>query len=229
MKPFSPRAFAFLGFLVLCFVAFRLGSDYPLTLGNLKSHIDTLRSFYRANPIQTYAYFTAIFTMITALSVPGLAIVGLAGGALFGFWGGFIVPSFGATLGATLAFLSSRYFLRDGVQKKFQPQLKKINAGFKKEGRYYLFSLRLVPIIPFFMTNILMGLTSISTRDFSAITWAGMLPGIAVTVNAGIQLQNIQSPLDIVTPQLLGSFALIALLPLLTKKALAHFSSKKTS
>ena len=144
-------------------------------------------------------------------------MVTLLGAALFGFWTSLLLVSFASTIGATLAFLSSRFLLRDWVQSKFGDKLKAINQGVERDGAFYLFSLRLIPVFPFFLINLLMGLTPISTIRFYLISQLGMLPGTAVYLNAGTQLAQIDSLSGIVSPSVLASFALLGLFPVVTK------------
>jgi uncharacterized membrane protein YdjX (TVP38/TMEM64 family) len=161
-------------------------------------------------------YFLA-YVAITAFSIPGAAVVTLLGAALFGFWFSLLLVSFASTVGATLAFLSSRYLLRDWVQSRFGEKLVAINQGVKKDGAFYLFSLRLIPVFPFFLINLLMGLTPMSIARFYLTSQIGMLPGTAVYLNAGTQLATIDSLSGIVSPTVLASFALLGLFPILVK------------
>ncbi|RME16976.1 MAG: TVP38/TMEM64 family protein [Bdellovibrio sp.] len=187
--------------------------------------------FYQEKPAFVLAVYFIIYVISTALSLPGATILTLAGGALFGFTTGLILVSFASTIGATLAFLTSRFLLHDIVQKKFGLYLKAINEGIKKEGAFYLFSLRLIPIFPFFVINLAMGLTPMKTRTFYWVSQLGMLAGTAVYVNAGTQLGKLAQQPDplkgILSPQLLLSFALLGLFPLLAKKII--YFLKKSS
>ena len=151
----------------------------------------------------------------------------LAGGGLFGLMTGTVAVSFSSTIGATLACIVARYLLRDWVQKKFGDKLVKINQGMAKEGGFYLFSLRLVPLFPFFVINLVMGLTSIRLITYYWVSQLGMLPATIVFVNAGKELAKIDSLAGILSPSLIISFALLGLLPILTKKLLALFASKR--
>ncbi|MGU3843432.1 TVP38/TMEM64 family protein, partial [Vibrio diabolicus] len=154
---------------------------------------------------------------ITAFSIPGAAVVTLLGAALFGFWTSLLLVYFASTMGAPLAFLSSRYLLRDWVQNKFGNKLIAINQGVEKDGAFYLFSLRLIPVFPFFLINLLMGLTPMSVGRFYLTSQVGMLPGTAVYLNAGTQLATIESLSGIISPAVLASFALLGLFPIITK------------
>ena len=188
-----------------------------LSFENLKAHQAALAQFYSDQPWVVVAIFITIYILITAISLPGATILTLGGGAIFGFWPGLVLVSIASTVGATLAFLVSRFFLQDFVQNKFGDKLKKINEGVKKEGALYLFTLRLVPLFPFFLINLTMGLTPIRTLTYFFVSQIGMLPGTAVYVNAGTQLAQISSLKDILSMSLILSFVLIGILPLLLK------------
>jgi pyruvate/2-oxoglutarate dehydrogenase complex dihydrolipoamide dehydrogenase (E3) component/uncharacterized membrane protein YdjX (TVP38/TMEM64 family) len=168
-----------------------------------------------------------IYIAVTALSLPGAVIMTLAGGALFGLWTGLLLVSFASSIGATLAFLASRFLLRDWVQDRFGNRLAAINAGMAKDGAFYLFTLRLVPVFPFFIINLVMGLTPIKTRTFYWVSQVGMLAGTAVYVNAGTQLAQLEGLSGILSPGLLGSFVLLGIFPLLAKKLVAVVQARK--
>jgi len=163
--------------------------------------------------------------MITAFSIPGAAVVTLLGAALFGFWNSLLLVSFASAIGATLAFLSSRYLLRDWIQTKFGDKLATINKGVEKDGAFYLFSLRLIPVFPFFLINLLMGLTPMSVSRYYITSQIGMLPGTAVFLNAGTQLAEIDSLSGIVSPSVLLSFALLGVFPIIAKWLMNKFRS----
>ena len=167
-----------------------------------------------------------IYILITALSLPGAAVMTLAGGALLGFWLGTLAASLASTIGATLACFVSRYVLRDWVQGKFGDKLAAINRGIEKEGKFYLFTLRLIPIFPFFVINLVMGLTTISLVTFYWVSQLGMLPGTMVYVNAGKELARIDSLSGILSPGLIFSFVLLGLFPLVVKKLMGWYKSK---
>ena len=171
--------------------------------------------------------FFAAYVVITALSLPGAGIMTLAAGGLFGLAWGFVIVSFASTIGATLAFLVSRYLLRDSVQKRFGDRLGPLNKGIEREGAFYLFTLRLVPIFPFFLINILMGLTPIKTFTYYWVSQLGMLAGTVVFVNAGTQLAKIEGISGILSPCLLFSFALLGVFPLLAKKMTEWLKKRK--
>ena len=168
-----------------------------------------------------------IYVAVTALSVPGAAVMTLAGGALFGFWYALLLVSFASSIGATLAFLVSRLLLRDWVQGKFGRQLRAFNAGFAKDGAFYLFSLRLVPIFPFFVINLLMGLLPIRTWRYYWVSQLGMFPATAAYVNAGTRLGELDSAAGIISPALLLSFVLLAVFPLLAKWLLGYIQARR--
>lgn len=191
--------------------AFDLGQY--LTLEALKAQQAVITGFYQDNPWLVAALFFLAYVALTALSVPGAAIMTLAAGAIFGVVAGTVLVSFASTIGATLAFLTSRYLLRDSVQARFGDRLKGVNEGIARDGAFYLFSLRLVPVFPFFAVNLLMGLTPIRTWTYFWVSQLGMLLGTLVYVNAGTQLAQIGSMADIASPGLIASFAALGLLP----------------
>ena len=213
--------------LIAAFFIFDLGQY--LSLDYLKSKHQSLLDFYAENRLLTILGFFATYVGVAALSLPGAAILTLAGGAIFGFFTGLVVVSFASTLGATLAFLFSRFMFRDTVQNKFGSHLQTINKGVEEEGAFYLFTLRLIPVVPFFIVNLLMGLTKIKTLVYALVSQLGMLPGTAVFVNAGNQLAQIDSPKDILSPQLLFAFALLGIFPIVAKKLLEFFKTRRST
>jgi pyruvate/2-oxoglutarate dehydrogenase complex dihydrolipoamide dehydrogenase (E3) component/uncharacterized membrane protein YdjX (TVP38/TMEM64 family) len=198
-----------------------------LTFDQLKASRDALVGAYEARPLATVAGFFALYVLATALSIPGALVLTLAGGAMFGLGLGLLVVSFASTLGATLAFLAARYLLRDSVQARFGKQLAPINEGVSKDGTFYLLTLRLVPVFPFFLVNLLMGLTPMGVWRYAIVSQIGMLAGTAVYVNAGTQIAAIESARDIVSPALLGSFVLLGLFPLLAKALVGWLQRRK--
>ncbi|HUH37628.1 MAG TPA: FAD-dependent oxidoreductase [Spongiibacteraceae bacterium] len=178
-------------------------------------------------PLLTGAVFFLAYVAVAALSLPGAAIMTLAAGALFGLVGGTLLVSFASSIGATLALLIARYLLRDTVQRRFGARLKAIDRGMARDGAFYLFALRLVPLFPFFLVNLLMGLTAIPVRTFYWVSQLGMLAGTLVYVNAGTQLASIERASDILSPGLLGSFALLGLFPLLARRLLAVLQRRR--
>jgi pyruvate/2-oxoglutarate dehydrogenase complex dihydrolipoamide dehydrogenase (E3) component/uncharacterized membrane protein YdjX (TVP38/TMEM64 family) len=207
------------------FYYFNLGQY--LTLEYLKGQQAEFSVFYKENTLLTIAVYSVIYIVSTALSLPGAALLTLLGGALFGLVTGTIIVSFASTIGATLAFTISRLLLRDWVQKKFGGYLKSFNEGIKKDGGFYLFTLRLIPAFPFFVINLVMGLTPMKTLQFFLVSQAGMLAGTAVYVNAGTQLAQIESLKGILSPELIFSFILLGIFPLVTKKLLGIYKGRK--
>ena len=218
---------------VVFIIVLALGAWFYLDLGQylqfeiLQQRIGDLRGWYTSNPLLAGVIYFAVYIAVTALSVPGAAIMTLAGGALFGFWYALLLVSFASSIGATLAFLVSRVLLRDWVQDKFARQLRAVNAGFERDGAFYLFSLRLVPLFPFFAINLLMGLLPIATRRYYWVSQLGMLPATAVYVNAGTQLGQLQSAAGIISAPLLGSFVLLAVFPFLARGLLGYMQSRR--
>ncbi len=211
--------------LVALFVHFNLGQYLSLTY--LKSSQAQFQGYYQANPVQTIAVYMLVYIVATALSLPGATILTLAGGALFGVVTGTILVSFASTIGATLAFLASRFLLRDWVNAKFGSKLGAINEGVAKDGAFYLFMMRLVPAFPFFLINLLMGITKIPALTFFWVSQLGMLAGTAVYVNAGTQLAQIDSLRGILSPGLLGSFILLGVFPLIARKIVQSIQERK--
>ncbi|HHF2853418.1 TPA: TVP38/TMEM64 family protein [Vibrio diabolicus] len=207
-----------LGLILVAIIIF-LGVNFSqyLTLENAKAQQEALTTYIDQNFVFSAAIYFFAYIAITAFSIPGAAVVTLLGAALFGFWTSLLLVSFASTMGATLAFLSSRYLLRDWVQNKFGNKLIAINQGVEKDGAFYLFSLRLIPVFPFFLINLLMGLTPMSVGRFYLASQVGMLPGTAVYLNAGTQLATIESLSGIISPAVLASFALLGLFPIITK------------
>ncbi len=205
--------------LILVAVIVGLATQFGqyLTLENAKSQQVLLGEYIENNFLLASLIYFIAYIVVTAFSIPGAAVVTLLGAALFGFFTSLILVSFASSIGATLAFLSSRFLLRDWVQSKFGSKLDTINQGIKKDGSFYLFSLRLIPVFPFFLINLLMGLTPISTIRFYLVSQIGMLPGTMVYLNAGTQLANIDSLSGIVSPGVLASFVLLGLFPVITK------------
>ena len=216
-----------LGLLVLVALFFALDLGRFLSLDAIKQRQADLAALYDTRPALVIAAFFAVYVAVTALSLPGAVILTLAGGAIFGLLVGTVVVSFASSLGATLAFLASRYVLRDGVKARFGARLADIDRGIAREGGFYLFTLRLVPLFPFFVINLLMGLTAMKARTFYAVSQLGMLAGTIVYVNAGTQLAKIDSLQGILSPALLGSFVLLGLFPLVAKKIVDAVKSRQ--
>lgn len=199
-----------------------------LTLDYLKASQARFAEMYQANPVLVIGVYMAIYILVTALSLPGAAILTLAGGALFGLFTGLIVVSFASSIGATLACFVARFILRDWVQERFGDKLSTINEGVEKEGAFYLFTLRLIPVFPFFVINLVMGLTKMKLFTFYWVSQLGMLAGTAVFVNAGKELAKIDSLSGILSPGLIGSFVILGVFPLLVKKILAFVRNRRT-
>ena len=206
--------------MVLIFLLF-FDVHHYITLEYLKSSKDKLNVYYQDNPLLVLGTYFVIYLASTAFSLPGAAVLSLAGGALFGLTAGTLLVSFASTIGATLAMLISRVLLRDWVQNRFAAQIETINSGILKEGAFYLFTMRLLPAVPFFAINLVMGLTPLRTVTFFWISQLGMLPGTLVYVNAGSELGKIQTIDEILSPSLIISFMLLGIFPLLVKKILA--------
>ena len=198
-----------------------------LTLEQLKASRDTLARLYAAHPVPTALAFFGVYVLAAALSVPGAVVLTLAAGALFGWGLGLLLVSFASSVGALLAFWVSRYLLRGWVAQRFGKLLEPINAGLAQDGALYLLTLRLVPVFPFWLINLLMGLTTLGALKFYVVSQVGMLVGTAVYVNAGTQLAAIESTSDVLSPGLLGSLALLGVFPLLAKFILAALKTRK--
>ncbi|MCP5290548.1 MAG: FAD-dependent oxidoreductase [Burkholderiaceae bacterium] len=211
--------------LVAAFFVLDLGRF--LSLDYVKGAQAQLDALYAERPLQVIGAYFAIYVAVTALSLPGAAIMTLLGGAIFGLVVGTVVVSFASTIGATLAMLVARYLLRDGVRARFGARLAEIDKGVQREGAFYLFTLRLVPIFPFFVINLLMGLTAMKARTFFGVSQLGMLAGTLVYVNAGTQLARIDSLAGILSPALVGSFVLLGIFPLVAKKIVDAVKARK--
>jgi len=230
MKPELIKKLAIVGVVILVIILFKVfGLDQYLTLSYLKEQQAHFAQLYAENKLVVIGVYMLIYIIVTALSLPGAVIMTLAGGALFGLVTGTIVVSFASTIGATCACIVARYLLRDWVQNKFGEKLTKINEGMEKEGGFYLFSLRLVPIFPFFVINLAMGLTTIRLVTYYWVSQLGMLPATIVFVNAGKELAKLDSLKGILSPGLLISFALLGLLPIITKKLLGLYKARLES
>ncbi|MEJ1296147.1 MAG: FAD-dependent oxidoreductase [Candidatus Sedimenticola sp. (ex Thyasira tokunagai)] len=211
--------------LIASFFLFDLGSY--LTLENIKSQQAELTNWKEMNPWLSAFIVFVVYVVVTALSLPGAAVMSLAIGAIFGLATGLVLVSFASTIGATFAFIISRLLLRDMVQSRFSDKLQSINAGIEKDGAFYLFGLRLVPLFPFFIINLVMGLTPIRTWTFAWVSQVGMLLGTAVFINAGTELAKLDSLSGILSPSLIFSFILLGVFPLMAKKLLAVVKARK--
>jgi len=208
-------------------VFFTLDLGRYVSLAFLKESQASFAVLFNQEPVKVTLAFFAVYVAVTALSLPGAAILTLAGGASFGLVWGTVVVSFASTVGATLAMLAARYLLRDAIQARFGRRLDEVNKGVEKEGAFYLFSLRLIPIVPFFALNLLMGLTRIKTWTYFWVSQLGMFAGTVAYVNAGTQLAKIDSLRSILSPGLIGAFVLLGLLPLGVNKVLGFFKRRK--
>ena len=204
---------------IAAYFAFDLGQF--LSLENFKASQAEIVAAKDANPALYIAGFFLLYVAVTGLSIPGAAIMSLVAGALFGVVIGTLIVSFASTIGATLAFLSSRYLLRDWVQGKFGERLRAVDDGLEKDGAFYLFTLRLIPVFPFFVINLLMGLTRIKTGTFFWVSQIGMLPATIVFVNAGTQISRIESTAGLLSPTLIASFVALAFFPWAAKAIVA--------
>ena len=198
-----------------------------LSLESFKARQAEIVAAKDANPLLYVAAFFLLYVVVTGLSIPGASIMSLVAGALFGLVLGTIIVSFASTIGATLAFLSSRYLLRDWVQGKFGERLRAIDDGLAKDGAFYLFTLRLIPVFPFFVINLLMGLTRIKTWTFFWVSQLGMLAATVVFVNAGTQISQLESTSGLLSPTLIGSFAALALFPWAAKWLLGFVNRRR--
>lgn len=221
------RIFLILLILILAASFFYFDLNQLLTLDGLKGSMAQFNEYKAQSPLLIIGGFFLLYVVVTALSLPGAAILTLAAGALFGLVQGLLVASFASSIGATIAFLASRYLLRDTIKQRFPERLAAIDAGVEKEGGFYLFTLRLVPIFPFFLINLLMGVTSIKTWTYYWVSQIGMLAGTFVFVNAGTQLAQIDSLSGILSFNLIVSFALLGFFPLIAKGVLNMFKKRR--
>jgi len=219
--------------VLLLLLALAIGAFVALDLGRylsfeqLKASQASFAQLHAEQPLTVAAVYFLVYVLATALSVPGAVVITLAGGAIFGLWQGLLIVSFASTVGATLAFLASRFLLRDWVEGRFGQRLADINAGVNREGGFYLFTLRLIPVVPFFLINLLMGLTRMKVWTYYWVSQIGMLAGTAVYVNAGTQLAQLDSVKGILSPALLGSFVLLGIFPLVARRIVAAVQKRK--
>lgn len=217
-----------LGFIVLvvaAFLYFDLGQY--VSFDKLKQNQQQLQAMVEDNFWAVSLGFFAVYVLTTALSLPGATILTIAAGAIFGLLIGVLIVSFASSIGATLAFLASRFLFQETVKNKFGDRISVVNQGIAEDGAFYLFSLRLIPLIPFFVVNLLFGLSQMKARTFYWVSQIGMLAGTIVYVNAGTQLSTIESPSDILSAKIIGSFVLLGLFPLIAKKILSWAKGKK--
>jgi pyruvate/2-oxoglutarate dehydrogenase complex dihydrolipoamide dehydrogenase (E3) component/uncharacterized membrane protein YdjX (TVP38/TMEM64 family) len=219
--------------VLLLLLALAIGAFVALDLGRLlsfeqlKASQASFAQLHAEQPFTVAVVYFLVYVLATALSFPGATIITLAGGAVFGLWQGLLIVSFASTVGATLAFLASRFLLRDWVEARFGQRLADINAGVNREGGFYLFTLRLIPVVPFFLINLLMGLTRMKVWTYYWVSQIGMLAGTAVYVNAGTQLAQLDSVKGILSPALLGSFVLLGIFPLIARRIVAAVQKRK--
>jgi uncharacterized membrane protein YdjX (TVP38/TMEM64 family) len=214
-------------FVLVAFIAafFILDLQHYLTLDALKSQQSKIESYRNVHPALAVAIYGLLYVAVTGLSLPGAAVLTLAGGAVFGLLWGTLIVSFASSMGATLAFLAARFLFRDAVKARFGERLQALDEGVNRDGAFYLFTLRLVPLFPFFMINLAMGLTALRTWAFYWVSQVGMLAGTLVYVNAGTQLAKIESLSGILSPALVGSFVLLGVFPILAKKLVGLIKS----
>lgn len=215
--------------LIAVFRIFHL--DQYLTLSYIKASQAKFALLFAEQRVFVIVAYMAIYIGVTSLSLPGAAVLTIAGGALFGLWTGTLVVSFASTIGATLACSVSRFLLRDWVQSRFTDKISRINDEIAREGAFYLFTLRLIPIFPFWLINLVIGVTKIPLFTFYWVSQVGMLPGTIVYIYAGKELAKIESPSGILSPGLIFSFALLGLFPIAVKRLIALYKSRtgKTS
>ena len=207
---------------------FAVGAQRYFTFENIKAQRAAIDAYYQAHPVQTLLGYFLLYATLTGLSLAGAAtVLTLIAGAVFGLLWGTVVVSFASSVGATIAFLSSRFVLRDWVQSRFGRYLETVNRGVEREGGFYLFTLRLLPVVPYFAINLAMGLTTMRARTFYWVSQLGMLAGTLVYVNAGTQLARIESPRGIVSWQVFGALVLLGIFPLVAKKVLDAFKARR--
>lgn len=226
MKSNLLKIFLLILIIVFVFLFFHFSFQNYLTLSYLKENQQILNSYYLENKNLTIISYFCFYIIVTAFSLPGASILTLAAGAIFGLWQGMLIVSFASSIGASLAFLSSRVLLRNTIAKKFEKQFNVINSGIENDGAVYLLSLRLIPAFPFFMINLVMGLTKISLSKFYFFSQLGMLPGTLVYVNAGKQLASLENLSQIMSYNILGSFILLGLFPFIIKKIMNIFKNR---
>ncbi len=211
--------------LIAAFFIFDLQQYFSLEY--LKSQKEALDGLYSDKPILVAGAFFLIYVAFAALALPAATILTLAGGAIFGFWTGIFLVSFASSIGATLAFIFTRFLFHDAIEAKFGDRLETVNQGIEKDGAFYVFGMRLVPLFPFVVVNSLLALTKLKAWTFYWASQIGMLAGTAVYVNAGTQLAQIDSLAGIANPKLIGSFVLLGIFPIIAKKALGFLQNRK--
>src|SRR5437667_4746891 len=218
-RPSRRARWVLFGVIAACVAGFYASGLYRyFSWDAIRSHLDTLQALARERLPLALLLFLLTYVAVTGLSLPVATVLTLLAGALFGRWLGTAVVSVASTLGATLAFLLSRFLLRDWVERRFGERLRAVNRGFEKDGAYYLLTLRLVPVFPYYLVNLTLGLTPIRVATFAWVSWLGMLPGTFVYVNAGTAIATIDSPSDIFTVKILIALALLGIVPLTIRK-----------
>lgn len=207
-------------FLLTCFLIALLYFDITqyMSLEYLKKHQDLLRDHYKAHPTQSIALFCGVYILVTSLCIPGANFLTLLGGAVFGLWTGFLLASFSSAIGATIAFFGSRWLLRDYITKKYSRYIKPFNKGVEKNGPFYIFMLRMTPIVPFFATNLVMGITTLRPWIFYCFTQLGMIAGTLVYTNAGTEIGSAHGLRDIISAKIFLSFVALGVIPLFFRK-----------
>ncbi len=226
-KKILPRLLVVAAVIVIIVLFNRYNLGQYLTLDYIKENQARFNELYSENQFLYLGLFFLAYVVVTAFSLPGAAIMTLLAGALFGLVIGTVMVSFASSMGASIAFLISRFLFKDFFQKKFNNFFEKINAGVEKEGKFYLFTLRLIPAFPFFVINVVMGLTKIDLKSFYWVSQLGMLLGTIIYVNAGSSLANINSLGDILSFEIIISFVLIGIFPILAKKVIERIKAKK--
>ncbi len=216
---------AVISVLIACYFIFDLGQYFSLEY--LKASRGKFQALYAEHTLAVIGVYFLIYVTATALALPAATVITLAGGALFGLATGVVVVSFASTIGAAVAFIVSRYLLRDWVQSRFGDKLEKINQGIEKDGAFYLFTLRLIPVFPFFVINTVIALTPMRLTTYYWVSQIGMFPATIVYVNAGKELGQIDSLSGLLSPSLILSFAVLGIFPLVMKKALGWYQSRR--
>jgi len=228
MKPELVKKIGIVSILaVLIALYFGLGLSRYLTLANLQASRQGFQDLYREHPALVLSGYFALYVAVTGVSLPGATVLTLAAGALFGFVAGVILVSFASTIGATIACALARTLLRDFARRKFTSAWNKISDGLARDGAFYLFSLRLIPVFPFFVINFAMGLTDMPLGRFYLVSQLGMFPATLIYVNAGVELGKLTTLSGILSPTLLVSLILLGIFPLLAKKALEHYRARR--
>lgn len=204
--------------VIVAFLLLDLGAYVRVDV--VRDLVASLRGVYAEHAVAVLAAYFVAYVALAALCLPGATAMSLTGGAVFGFWTGVVVVSFASSLGATLGFLLSRYLFRDAVQRRFGVRLDTINTGIRRDGAWYLLSVRLIPGFPFFLVNLLSGLTPLPVGTFYVVSQVGMLGGTMTVVNAGTELAKIESATDILSPSVFFAFFLIGVLPLVARLVL---------